>query len=60
MAADKNETVEQIADQLKAIERAHKRTDKLITELHEMLAEAVKEHGESIGISPAGIAPKVP
>ena len=52
------ETVEIITDKMQALERAHKRTGKLMAELHELLAQAVCDHGEAVGVSPASIAPK--
>lgn len=54
------ETVAKITDSLKAVERAHNRTGKLIDKLHADLAQAVVDHGPDMGVSPAGIAPKEP
>ncbi|MFM7293918.1 MAG: hypothetical protein ACKO1K_03745 [Burkholderiales bacterium] len=54
------ETIAEITDSLKAVERAHRRTGKLIGQLHEDLAQAVADHGPGMGVTPAGIAPKAP
>jgi hypothetical protein len=58
MSKTATQTVAQITDQLQAVERAHRRTGKLLEKLHASLAQAVADHGGSVGISPASVAPK--
>lgn len=56
--ATPTETVQQITDKINAMERAARRTVRLAEDLHEMLAEAAKTHGPSLGVAPTVIAPK--
>jgi hypothetical protein len=53
-----DDVIQEVTDTLQALERAHARTGKLIDRLHKMLEKAVKDHGASVGISPASVAPK--
>lgn len=52
------ETVQRITDELQAVERSHRRTGRLLEKLHASLAQSVADHGGSVGISPASVAPK--
>jgi hypothetical protein len=50
--------VTEVTDTLQALERCNARQARLTAKLHALLEAGVKEHGLTIGISPASIAPK--
>lgn len=56
----RNETVIDLQNKIQAVERAHRRTGKLLSELHGAMLVAVKEHGPDMGVSPNVVVPKEP
>lgn len=50
--------VAEVTETLQALERCNVRQARLTAKLHALLEAGVKEHGGSVGISPASIAPK--
>ncbi len=50
--------VTEVTETINAIERAYARQGRLVAKLHNLLEAAVKEHGNSVGIAPASVAPK--
>ena len=49
-----------LQDMLKAIERSHTRTGKLLERFHAKAEAALTAHGDDVGISPNVVVPKEP
>jgi hypothetical protein len=53
-------TIRALQDQMRAVERSHARTGRLLEAFHADAARALSEHGAALGVSADVVAPKEP